>query len=501
MISDPESALVTPAWEHGEQIETSREAELDDGVEQLRHKVEKAGSYLPLVYQYAFVAPLLKNMPSAIRQNNTTLESWGVAEALAGAVIQHARAEPTLHNAHRSKQDRIRRAAQQFLAVVSNLYRTFLAPEKRMDAQVPLAAAVLPPLVVFHHFKHVVGQNRIIGPGILTSEKMRLICDSKVAVVVMPAAFYCKPLAWVAAAHEASGHEMLQADRDLLPDLIDGIRSLFGGGVLAPGENPDLSQALGLLWSHWAEEAASDVYGILNIGPTFAFNLAAFLVGYRAGRHQQIPYLNAASQAQPSGVDSVGKLGPHPVDLLRLHIAIGVLQNLIDLPSVYIRGYTQALDKLSKRYRPKGQNKIVIDGSVQIRRDRWIRLQVEIPLNVAFESARRVGAFIASTRLGALGNHTIQDVETWDLSDELNALNIRDKLQRNGTISRAGDDGHLLAGAMLAALEQPNKQHASASKWFDSINERLGDALDASFQDDALVGVAELHSMFGDAEH
>jgi hypothetical protein len=74
-------------------------------------------------------------------------------------------------------------------------------------------------------------------------------------------------------------------------------------------------------------------------------------------------------------------------------------------------------------------------------------------------------------------------------------------LRRDEDISRAGDDGHLLADAMLAALKQPGKQQGSPSKWFDLINARLGETLKASFRDDVITGVAELHAMFAGEDH
>jgi hypothetical protein len=227
----------------------------------------------------------------------------------------------------------------------------------------------------------------------------------------MPATYHRAPLAWVPLAHEASGHGVLQADPDLLPDLIDGVRALFGGGPLAPGREPDENQALGLLWSYWAEETASDVYGLLNVGPAFALNLAAFLAAQRAAAAKDF-----AGPAPPSpmlevqfGTDSRMDLGPHPVDLLRLHVAIGVIENLVGLSSDTIQAYTKALRRIAdlcgrkawEARKPDG--KILIKGRVEVERERWVPLALELDIKVAAESARRVGAFIASTRLGLWG--------------------------------------------------------------------------------------------------
>ena len=46
----------------------------------------------------------------------------------------------------------VRQPLRQYLAMVSNLYRSFLADDKRTSARIPLVdAPLLPPLAMFHH--------------------------------------------------------------------------------------------------------------------------------------------------------------------------------------------------------------------------------------------------------------------------------------------------------------------------------------------------------------
>src|SRR5262249_37617870 len=154
--------------------------------------------------------------------------------------------------------------------------RSFLTGGEGRPVENPLVEApALPPLVTFHHEAN-------FGPALLTSPAARALCDADVAVAVMPGTFARTPLAWASLAHEACGHGLLRAHPDLLPGLIAGVRSLFGGGPVVPGQK-SLSddQALSLLWTCSLEETASDVYGLLNLGPTYALNLAAFLSGVR----------------------------------------------------------------------------------------------------------------------------------------------------------------------------------------------------------------------------
>ena len=101
------------------------------------------------------------------------------------------------------------------------------------------------------------------------------------------------------------------------------------------------------------------------------------------------------------------------------------------------------------------------------------------------------------------GNHTIQEVETWDEADELVALSICKALVEGPdfdgtdgddpvTIAAMGDDAQLLAGATLAAFTK------SSAGSFASINRRLARALDRSFQSDPLMGYADMHPILRD---
>src|SRR5207253_7038373 len=69
-----------------------------------------------------------------------------------------------------------------------------------------------------------------------------------------------------------------------------------------------------------------------------------------------------------------------------------------------------------------------VRGRVAVERDWWVPIELDLPLREAEEAARRVGSFIASTRLGALGNRTIQELETWDDADEAAARSIAEAL-------------------------------------------------------------------------
>jgi len=145
-----------------------------------------------------------------------------------------------------------------------------------------------------------------------------------------------------------------------------------------------------------------------------------------------------------------GVIGPHPIDILRIHMAIGVIESLVGLSRKRKADYSRLLrgiaDFCTHNAYDQGHgvtNKVKIEGRIPIQGDYSVEVKIKIPLSEATASARRVGGFIASFRLGALANKTIQDLETWDDSDENLAQTVCDRLVKPITVLRNGlfEDG------------------------------------------------------------
>jgi hypothetical protein len=532
---------VTPIWDLTVADELGhpppRRAVLDYAAQKYADAVRAGRDYLPLPYQDTYVEPLLRYLSRIVRADD---DPTAMAQIMAGAVAQHQGDSP------------VRQPLRQFLAIVSNLYRSFLASDKRSAVQVPVLDATFPPLVTFHPD---VSPDKA-SPLLLATPVVRGLCGSDVAIAILPANYYRTPLAWASVAHEACGHGVLRADQGLLEELGAGTRVLFGGGPIVPGDDTlNEAQALGLLWSYWLEETASDVYGLLNIGPTFILNVAALVSALRRGLDPtvQVPRLNVDVGTQPAD-----HLDIHPPDLFRLHVAIGVIENLEAFPARAARPYLQALRKLSA-FCASGATRVHVRGRVEVKRDYWVSIDRTFPLKDMAEAARRVGAYVATTRLAALGNQSVQRLETWDLADEAAAQDIcaalleppptagvapgrtaqvvdllrNDRLDQLNDADRAalgltaalatgmgailaalgadriedpvladlirplqldriaemGDDAQLLAGATLAALCDSSPV---ALRW---INRRLAWALSRSYDNDELMGPVHLHAM------
>ena len=414
--------------------------------------MQAGAPFLPQTYAEAYTKPLeadLRRLISLARRGDPT-----AAETLTGAVYQHA---PDSPNAA---------ALDRFLAVISNMYRSFLDKDKRASAGVSLVEA-LPPLAMFQH-------DGGDGPFTLPVDDVQQLIGSKVGVVSMPATYAPHPVIWAALAHETGGHDVTHADAGLLTELGNGIAAAFAGMAVDPSISRD---QLAQLWSYWIDEASADVYGLLNIGPAFAPNLAAFFAALNARATGGPPSLRMDSGFQANDPNQI--LDPHPTDIVRLHLAIGVIESLAGLAADKRSSYVQMIEGIAAMLGNGSMVKIV--GNIPISDNQLQPFEAAVPLAVMQQAARNVGGYIATARLNALNGHSIQDIETWDDNDERVAQTINTALAAGKPVVSLGDDAQLLAGATLALLDQPGK--------YKAVTEALNAALDKSFQTDPIWGV------------
>ena len=248
--------------------------------------VDSGSNALPPIYRDNYVTPLKAALPASLTNPDPRRRIDGeILETVTGAVYDHAAGSPVAGELGR------------FLAVISNLYRTFLDRSARAHISLP-AVETLPPLAVFQSS----GKG---GPFTVPVDAMMSEFAVPVGVVSLPSVYRPHPVLWASLAHEVGGHDVLHADDGLLDELGAGMRKMFGGGKPAPGGQVTMNQFLGFLWSWWIDEAASDVYGLLNIGPSFASNLAFFFAALNAPQGglgpNDAPTLRTESGFDPPG--------------------------------------------------------------------------------------------------------------------------------------------------------------------------------------------------------
>jgi hypothetical protein len=179
-------------------------------------------------------------------------------------------------------------------------------------------------------------------------------------------------------------------------------------------------------------------------------------------------------------------LDPHPTDILRLDIAIGVIDTLSSLSVVHRNIYIELLETFSK-FLAAQDDTIAINGKIPVERDKMPEIAMEVPLPYMRLMAQLVGRYIATGKLTALGGHGIQEIETWDANDEAQALAVADELLRDlppnisPDVRYLGDDAQLLAGSTIALVVKPDL--------YEVVTKALEKALNRSFDCDPIWGL------------
>jgi hypothetical protein len=443
-----------------------------NGVASIRAATTKGSPFLPLAYQDNFASPLDARLPGIMSKLDQQVQSGArppeyralVLEALYGSIYQHG---------HRVTPVEARPQLKRFLAVVSNLYRSFIDANKRTAAGVQLVTET-PPLALF--------QSVSDGPFTIESDLMKEKVGVSIGVVSLPATYRDHPVLWSALSHEVGGHDVVHADAGLVAEMAAKTRALLTP-VFKPRSNLDTATLNALIWSYWMDEAAADVYGILNMGPSFALNLAGFLAAFRAKRRGQTeagdPFVSIDTAVVPGVDEDHPDMDDHPIDLLRLHVAAGAVEGLKGLSAATRNSYVASIEAVANLV-AGGATEIGLRGQVAIDRDSKIPVDANMKLSDAASAARKVGRMLASEKFARLNNHSIQDIETWDDADEEMAQEICRRVLAGQSIVSRGDDAQLLAGVTLALLQKP--------ELYDAATALLNAALDDSFDRDPIWG-------------
>jgi hypothetical protein len=405
---------------------------------------------MPRAYIPLYATPLAQKLPALIEELKTELQ----------AQIQRGANPKEVENDTRSLVDTLVGAVRdwneqtyqgplkRFEAVISNFYRSFLSDAQRTKVSLPLIE-VNPPLATY-------APTAADGPFTLPADSVKDMIGVPIGIVSLPGSYRDHPLLWPALAHECGGHDVLHATPGLLQELAAGVAKL-----------PHLPSGMGSLWAGWMDEAASDVYGLLNIGPAFAVSLAAFFSALRASQSKTRAKLGPISNILPIRQNAPADV--HPVELLRVYLAIGVTSQLTSLSATAKTDWLNQLNSLAVEAGGGVRTIDVVDVGTK-------SLVQRVPLQPMAEVAKTVGAFIATARLPSLGGHAIQDIETWDDMDEHASQRIRRAASAGTSLLNLGDDAQLLAGTTLALLDD--------ARGYGRITPLLEQALDDSFARD-----------------
>jgi len=300
-------------------------------------------------------------------------------------------------------------ALDAFEEVVSDLYDGFLSAEDRTGVKPP-DHGVIPPLVKF--------SNPDFGPytfPIEATASLRLTGGTGLGAAIVslpPAHARLGLLAWSALGHETGGHDIMSADTGLKAELMRAVRNKLQGAGLS---------RLASYWARRIDETASDVLGILNMGPAAGIGLIGFFRGF-----------SSVSKLRSTGPTS----DPHPADVLRGFLAAATVKRLS------FAG-TAAWSDLIHAETHKDVTTIVLEGTT-------------VTEAQAAQSADLVAEAIMHTELVSLEHTALLEIQDWRNEDEAIVTQLRDVLTRAAALPATLGEGiyaaHAVAAAVMAAL-------------------------------------------------
>jgi hypothetical protein len=451
-------------------------------IPKLRRLALQGKKQVPRDSQEAYFEAFISNLPKLSEKLVSINDSIGYffMTILANAAIQLAPESPVAGDARRLR------------AVISDIYDSYLYTARRNDLVGPPTAKALPPLGAF------IAPHPMFeappAPWMLTVGQIAQFTDQArngfaAGAVGLPSGYTNHPILWGVLAHEIGGHDVLHADANLVDQLKEGIHQRFSG------RDPQYFSAL---WGHWCEEAASEVCGVLNVGPSFGILSVIYhaiieplrartKIGWSRDLSIRIRRARNMEQDKPTLGYKIlknpyrGSEEPdsHPVAMVIPDLIIGAINELRSLSEEPKKRYISQLEDLAIGCRPDCATIAVESGTRVPGFDG--HLPEAINADQLRISAREVGTLIARLELKSLKNKSLEEIETWDDKDECAAQQVATRLANGNSIASDDfDDAQTLAGALIAILRQPRK--------YDDVSDALRLAFDYSYESDPLLG-------------
>jgi hypothetical protein len=365
----------------------------------LRARLARAEARLPPLYR--------RNVLDPLRATLDGLGAAGFARVLrsdpdraGAALVLLDLAQAVLQNGEGYREA----ATDGLQEVVSDLYDGFLSAEDRRGVKPPDKGAI-PPLVKWGRPE--------FGPYTLPVDAVASAGARAAVVSLPPAAARRGLLAWAALGHETAGHDVLGADT--------GLRAELAAAVRAAVRRAGLSRGLADYWGDRVDETASDVLGILNMGPA----AGAGIVGYFRA-------LNAAWGSGPRLRSAGPADDEHPADVLRGWLAAATVRRLSFAGAA---AWGVALDRETDR----DAGPVTLAGRAVSRAD-------------ARASAAAVAAAVGGTPLRSLEGHALGEIQDWRDADEGVAAGLRALVAGTGAVPPRVAQGVYAAHAVAAGV-------------------------------------------------
>jgi len=383
---------------------------------QLRDRLEAARDSLPPLYREAVYDPFVRKLDELgesgfqdILMRDPSRE--GIALLLfdiAHAILQNGEGYEKL-------------ATDAFQEVVSDLYDGFLSAEDRWGVQPPDKSGI-PPLVKWGRpdygpYTWTIGATSVFG--------------LQTAIVNLPPANVKRGLlAWAALGHETTGHDILHADSGLIDELGRAVRTALAEQKVGDG--------LPHYWAMRIDETASDVLGVLNMGPAAGIGLIGYFRGLRAAY---------------SGSPTLSNYGPeedsHPADILRGYLAASTVRQLqFDGAEQWAALIEAETDK----------------DLTEIRLGRRV-----VNAEEAKRSADIVASVLVHGKWRSLEDHSLGEIQNWQNRDEQIVQELRSLLASRAPLSSEHASGYYAAHVVAAAVVEAVSRDADISGIFSSM--------------------------------
>lgn len=407
--------------------------------------LKRANSKLPRPYQLTVGIPLIRGLEEKARSGSKEIFINEIEEDAIRAVLFHSTECVMSTPEHKKslekpgiqlitdREHHYCRATRAVQEMISDLFDGWLEYEKSSGVKLPERQTTAP--------LHTWGPT-LSGPFTWTVRATNTV-GLKTALVSFPLVNSRGGLlAWTALAHEVSGHDFLHADIGLLEELKAVVSKRISRDLpvfQTLRGRISYSKHLAKYWSERIDETASDVLGLLNLGPSAGIGL----IGYFRG-------LSPDGKLRTEGPSS----DSHPADILRGLLSCEVVARL---PFSQGMGWAQTILKETLKDYPR---KFRVMASQPMEYDSISLADAQVPYEVVRKSTSLVADAIMNTPLRALEGRSLSQIRLWGEKDEQHVAKIRAIIRSDQPIKQPYPKNnpsgyfaeHVVAGATIEAL-------------------------------------------------